>query len=394
MSPLTQRQRYREKARMDRSQARMGEYNNRRAGRTLSRMNSRMDRNGQTVGDLSAAKRRQYMSAAGMVSAHDAEQQKAYAMSFENASPDSITASFNNMVSSGKYDKNLAHAAVQKLAEMNQHDKLNEMLGSMDSAYVGAMEVSDRAALGNQLASLKGSNVAAGLYGKRLAAGGSEGLSQYMRSAGGFNADIKNAGKNVIASQDDSALSYIRSSGGRFTNEQMAQSIGNLDTKQQAQVNGMWGAMSDKDKADTFASMSTEQYSKIDESLATAVGNGSLDTGRDIINANTDTQRETLAGEEGKNLRAAQNTSQQSISDWSKASEKERKRVAKAAGLKDWSDLDSTTQSKFAYDNNIQRKAGETDEQLNARTTSEWRRQSGFNADLAKAAQKAGYHNV
>ena len=388
-SPLTHRQRYREKARMDRANARMGEYNNRRAGKTLNRMNNRMAKSGQTLGDMSAAQRRKYMMATGMASAHDNEMRSAYAASFDGMAPDQISSAFQNMVKSGKYDKNLASAAITKLADSNQHDVLNDMLKKMDDDFIsgkdgiGITNQADRMALGNQLAGLKNINAAAGLYGKSLAKGGSAGMGSYMQSS--FRADVANAGKNIVSSQDDSALKFIAQNGGSFTAEQMRNSIGSLDTKQQDQMQGLWSNMSDADRAETFTGMSTEQYAKVDESVAKAVGGGSLDAGRDFINSNTTTQRQALMSDEGEKIRAGQTASQQAMSDWSKAGAAEKARVT--AQVKDWSTL--SQEERDAYCSTMPQRAGESLGDYQARVLSSYA--SSPTGSYKAAAKAAGY---
>lgn len=376
--------RYLQKQGEQRAMARQSEFDNRRAGRTLNRMNNRMAKSGKTLGDMSASQRRKYMAATGTVSGHDREMQGAYALSFANSDPDSVVSSFEKMVSSGKYDKNLAAAAVQKLADTNQHDKLNAMLGSMSGSYMsGVMTDADKTALGNQLAGLKGQNVAAGLYGKRLAASkGDMNLESYMKSANGFNVDVANAGKNIISSQDDSTLKYIASSGGAFTEEQMRNSVGNLDTKQQNAVNSMWSNMSDADAQKVFSGMSTEQYAKVDENLAAAVGGGDLDAGRTLINSATTSQRQALMSEDGVNIRSGQNASQQAISDWSKAGSAERASVM--AGAKDWASL--TQAEKDAHYNSMPQHSGESIGDYQARVIRDYTANAATNA-----AKAAGY---
>lgn len=378
-SPLTHRQRYREKARMDRANARMGEYNNRRAGRVAGRLENRV-----RSGKASASQQRAYLSAVGMQTAYNSEQQKAFASSFDNASPAEVASSFSNMVKSGKYDKNLASAAIQKLSDSNQHDVLNNMLDSMDANFMHSMSKEDKTALGNQLAGLKKDNIAAGLYGKHLAASGGESdlnLKNYMGSH--FTSDVRNAGKDIISSQDDSALSYIAENGGSFTAEQMRNSIGNLDTKQQNQMQGLWSNMSDADRAETFTGMSTEQYAKVDENVAKAVGGGSVEAGRDFINSNTTTQRQALMSDEGEKIRAGQTASQQAMSDWSKAGAAEKARVMNG---KDWSSLSSS--ERDAYYNSMPQHAGESNADYQARVI------SSYTASAAKTAAKAAGYRV
>jgi hypothetical protein len=380
-SPLTHRQRYREKARMDRANARMGEYNNRRAGRVAGRLENRV-----RSGKASASQQRAYLSAVGMQTAYNSEQQKAFASSFDNASPAEVASSFSNMVKSGKYDKNLASAAIQKLADSNQHDVLNNMLDSMDGSFMHNMSKEDKTALGNQLAGLKKNNIAAGLYGKHLAASGGESdlnLKNYMGSH--FKSDVRNAGKDIISSQDDSALSYIAKNGGSFTAEQMRNSIGNLDTKQQNQMQGLWSNMSDADRAETFAGMSTEQYARVDENVANAVGGGSVEAGRDFINSNTTTQRQALMSDEGEKIRAGQTASQQAMSDWSKAGAAEKARVT--AQVKDWSTLSQA--EKDAYCSTMPQRAGESLGDYQARVLSSYA--SSPTGSYKAAAKAAGY---
>ena len=403
-----------------RAMARQGEFNNRRANATMERMNRRMSKRGRNLGDLSSTERRRYMNAVGMANAHDTEMQKAYALSFQNMSPGGIRETFDKMVSSGKYDSNLASAAIQKLSDANQHDVLNEMLQGMNSQFINNMGSTQRMALGNQLAGLKNSNVVAGLYGKSLSKGRNTDLETYIKDGAndGFAADVERAGKNIISSQDDSTLKYMANATYKlpedvqgpeapmrmsFGAEQMRNAIGNLDTKQQEQVDRLWGNMSNKAKEDVFSGMSAEQYAKVDEKLAQAVGGGKVygddgrldvaktqanfDAGRSMINNVTSAQREALNSEDGATIRASQNNSQKAMSDWSKATEQEKINLAAAHGF-------NTDIGAYTYDYQLShpQHANETIEEYRTRI------QKDYKADLEAAAKAeaagAGYNNV
>ncbi|MCQ2571096.1 MAG: hypothetical protein MJ154_02520 [Candidatus Saccharibacteria bacterium] len=362
-----------------RMMARQGEYNNRRAQRTIARMDNKMA-NGKK---LSSAQQREYMNAHGMRAAHEGEQQRAYALSFQDKSPEQVADSFTKMAQSGKYDANLAQAAVQKLADSGQHELLNKTLDTMSPQMLANMSVQDKQKLGTQLAGLKKDNIAAGLYGKRLAASGTgsdsydRNLSSYMTAGGdrGFNSDVARAGQNVIASQDDSTLKYIAGFNNdadgnptgdnvHFSDEQMRNSIGNLDTKQQEAMNGMWQSMSDERKGEVLAGTSTQQYAKIDQSLKDKIGG-------DVVDNSTEAQRVALASEENANIRANQTAEQKAVSSWDSTSAS----VKTEAINKHWGTL--TREEQYEFRKTVPKKPGEDNVAHIARVRAEAAKKGG-----------------
>lgn len=243
-SALTRRRDYNRMSREQAHQARTGEYNYRKAQKAL---NGRFfGLNKRNVADMSAAQRAKYHAAQGMIDAENHRRQDMYTQSFSTLSPDAINSQVDSMLKSGKFDANMATAAIESLGGADQGEMLQTLTKMSSSASWEKMSNDDRSRIADSLLAQK-DNAVAQSYGKILKKSGqnvsfNEALTGSQRL--GDDNIAKRLGEmdaGVLANQDKDTLNYIakttyKDSNGdeqyladAFTSEQIGRAISESD---------------------------------------------------------------------------------------------------------------------------------------------------------------------
>ena len=294
-SPLTHRQRYREKARMDRANARMGEYNRRRAERRINGANIPIvtKRTGATFGGLgkkdygkmSAAQRREFNMANGAISAYDNEMLAGYKQQAAGMGADDVAKMFDASVSGDSIDMNMAETAINRMGELDQGQMLESLSKFTSSAAFKKMDQAQRNRLISTLNAQSGNTVAKA-YAKELGKGSTASLDDAI-SSGAIARNISNMDKNVVANTDKDVLRYMsgENSDGSvnttssalanaFTNEQMstAMSSGAISGKSEKEFNKVIESRDAGLVKSDLEKLTTEQFTTtMDSSLDSAV---------------------------------------------------------------------------------------------------------------------------
>lgn len=290
-SPLTHRQRYNEKARMDRANARMGEYSRRRAARTIGKYT---DENGKVdYSKMSAAQKRSFNVAQGTMAAYDAEMAKGYGYQMENANPiDAANLLSSSISRDGKVDMNAASAAINKLGQLDQGEMLEELEKFTSTSAFRNMSQTDRNKLISTLNAQSGNTVAKA-YAKVLNDDPTVSLKDAMAGSrgGAIGEKIRSMDDQTAQNTDKDVLRYM--SGGRHMGhdgeEYAADSAGLADAFSNSQIATAMTSESLSGKSkDNFTSVlekrdegllnvdmksikSSEQFARADDSMLSKV---------------------------------------------------------------------------------------------------------------------------
>ena len=290
-SPLTHRQRYNEKARMDRANARMGEYSRRRAARTIGKYT---DENGKVdYSKMSAAQKRSFNVAQGTMAAYDAEMAKGYGYQMENANPIDAANLLSSSISRyGKVDMNAASAAINKLGQLDQGEMLEELEKFTSTSAFRNMSQTDRNKLISTLNAQSGNTVAKA-YAKVLNDNPTISLKDAMAGSrgGAIGEKIRSMDDQTAQNTDKDVLRYM--SGGRHmghdNEEYAADSAGLADAFSNSQIATAMTSESLSGKSkDNFTSVlekrdegllnvdmksikSSEQFARADDSMLSKV---------------------------------------------------------------------------------------------------------------------------
>ena len=273
-----------------RMMARQGEYNRRRAARTVGRFT---DKNGKVdYGKMSASQRRSFDIAQNTLAAHDMEMKRGYASQLENADKSDAVSLLHGAVSGKSVDMNAASVAIDKLGKLDQGEMLEELEKFTSTEAFRNMSTVDRNKFINTLASQSGNTVAKA-YAKVLNSNPTMSLKEAMSgSRGGLIGEkIRDMDDQTIQNTDKDVLRYM--SGGRQMGhdgeEYAANSAGLADAFSNSQVanamtsESMSGKMKDnfnkvidqRDSGllgvDVKAIKNTEQFTKADDSMLSKV---------------------------------------------------------------------------------------------------------------------------
>jgi hypothetical protein len=283
-----------------RKAALQGEYNLKRANRTLNKIDPNKK--------MSATKRARYQSALGLKAAETERQEKLHAASFKQKPGSSKNALSNSLGAIGTKDADMGRtkAAIKDLAGSGQEeDMLDILYANLDDNKIKAMDAEQLSQLGDAL--MESGSLPAMLYGKQLKKGYKQGFKNWTTDTGdkGFATSIQRNGASTISSMSDDSLKWVHknSLGGAFTQEQMRDANGKLNTKQLEQYNQILSNRGDR--ADIVSGMSDEQVANIHEStLQHGLGGGDTAAGGAFVQSNNANAVEHLSSEGGAQARA------------------------------------------------------------------------------------------
>lgn len=309
-SALTQRRDYNRMSREQARQARTGEYNYRKAQKTLNKL-------GETdVAKMNPAQRAKYRTALNMVDAENRNMQDMYAKSFDSLEVKDINKQVDSMLDSGKFDVNMATAAINAIGGQDQ-GKMLETLDKMSSADGWKkMNKDDRSRIAKTL-SAQGDNAVAQAYGKVLNKSGSNaslkealtGVTDEKDKTKAYNISqqLREMDSGVLANQSKDTLEYIskttyEGSDGKpkyladaFTSEQIGHAISESDgqSKKSVQLQSVLAQRSDLSDDIyhmTDAQMAKAKSSTIEGAMTKRFGTG----GRTSISDNQAIMKTTV----------------------------------------------------------------------------------------------------
>lgn len=286
-SALTHRQRYNDKARMDRANARMGEYSRKRAQRTINKMT---DADGKVdYSKMNAAQRRAFNVANSTIAAHDQEMMSGYRNQASSIDAGQSEAMLMNSISKdGSVDMNMAEAAIDRMGQLDQGQMLEALQKFTNTDAFKKMNATQRSRMVQTLQKQDGNTVAKA-YAKVLSApGGSTKSLDEAIGDGSIAGKIAGMDKNTVANTDKDVLRYMSGENAdgstnatssalsnSFTNEQMAtaMSSGAISGKSETEFNKVISKRSSDNVKGDLDKLTTEQFATtMDSSLSAAAG--------------------------------------------------------------------------------------------------------------------------
>lgn len=202
---LTNRRNYQRMLKADARKASAGEYNNRRARRTVDRLK------GTKISNMTARERNQLSAAQGIVDAENKNMQALYASRFGEAnSVDEIGAELVGMGNKedGEFDANMAVAAIERMGNIDQGKMLQQLEAFSETDAFKKMDSVQRGKIADTLSAQKGNPVAKA-YAKALRSGSNMSLKEAINSGtvGGY---INQMGASTLTDTDKDVYNYMQ----------------------------------------------------------------------------------------------------------------------------------------------------------------------------------------
>lgn len=202
---LTNRRNYQRMLKADARKASAGEYNNRRARKTVDRLK------GTKISNMTARERNQLSAAQGIVDAENKNMQALYASRFGEAnSVDEIGAELVGMGNKedGEFDANMAVAAIERMGNIDQGKMLQQLEAFSETDAFKKMDSVQRGKIADTLSAQKGNPVAKA-YAKALRSGSNMSLKEAINSGtvGGY---INQMGASTLTDTDKDVYNYMQ----------------------------------------------------------------------------------------------------------------------------------------------------------------------------------------